>query len=115
MNKNALFVFNGDPTCFVHVLLNALEMKDKGHETKIIIEGAATQLIPDLAQKQNPMHTLWEKARKQDLIEGVCKACSKKMGTIEEAQAQGFDLLDDMAGHPGMNRYQDAGFNIITF
>ena len=115
MKKNALFVFNGDPICFIHVLLNALEMKDKGHETKIIIEGAATRLIPELQKKQHPMHTLWEKARKQDLIEGVCKACSKKMGTAEEAESQGFALLDDMTGHPGMSRYQNAGFDIITF
>ena len=86
MKKNALFVFNGDPVCFIHVLLNALEMKENGHETKIIIEGAATRLIPELAKKQNPMHTLWDQAQKQDLIEGVCKACSQKMGTNEAAR-----------------------------
>lgn len=27
MQKVALFVFNGDPRCFIHVLLNALELK----------------------------------------------------------------------------------------
>jgi len=27
MQKFALFVFNGDPICFIHVLLNALDMK----------------------------------------------------------------------------------------
>jgi len=30
MKKVALFAFNGELMCFVHVLLNALEMKDKG-------------------------------------------------------------------------------------
>jgi hypothetical protein len=115
MKKNALFVFNGDPVCFVHVLLNALDMKDRGHEIKIIIEGAATKLIPELAKKQNPMHTLWEKTQDQNLIEGVCKACSNKMGTAEKARSQGFALLDDMAGHPGMSRFQNAGFDIIVF
>ena len=115
MRKNALFVFNGDPMCFIHVLLNALDMKDKGHETKIIIEGAATKLIPELAKKENSMHALWEKARNQNLIEGVCKACSNKMGTAEEAHVQGFVFLDDMAGLPGMDRYQNEGFDIITF
>jgi hypothetical protein len=29
MKKFALFVFNGDPICFIHVLLNALDMN--GH------------------------------------------------------------------------------------
>ena len=27
MKKFALFVFNGDPMCFIHVLLNVLDMK----------------------------------------------------------------------------------------
>ncbi len=45
MKKMALFVFNGDPMCFIHVLLNALDMNEKGYEAKIIVEGAATKLI----------------------------------------------------------------------
>ena len=48
MKKIALFVFNGDPMCFIHVLLNALNMKVKGDEAKIIIEGASVKLIPRL-------------------------------------------------------------------
>jgi hypothetical protein len=61
MKKTVLFVFNGDPMCFIHVLLNALDMKDKGYKSKIVIEGAATKLIPELEKKGNPMHALWEK------------------------------------------------------
>jgi hypothetical protein len=30
MEKVALFAFKGEPLCFVHVLLNALDMKEKG-------------------------------------------------------------------------------------
>jgi len=41
MRKTVLFVFNGDPMCFIHVLLNALDMKEKGHEAGIVVEGAA--------------------------------------------------------------------------
>lgn len=51
MKKFALFVFNGDPMCFIHVLLNALDMSEKGYEARIIIEGAATKLIPELEKK----------------------------------------------------------------
>jgi hypothetical protein len=54
MKKFALFVFNGDPMCFIHVLLNALDMSEKGYEAKIIIEGAATKLVPELEKK--PIH-----------------------------------------------------------
>ena len=115
MKKVALFAFNGEPMCFIHVLLNALDMNDKGYEVKIIIEGSATKLVPELTKEDNPMHRLYEKAKGLDLIDGACKACSNKMGTLEAAKAQGLRLLDEMTGHPSMARYREEGFEIITF
>ena len=44
MKKVALVVFNGEFMCFVHVLLNALDMKERGYDVKIVIEGAATKV-----------------------------------------------------------------------
>ncbi len=115
MKKFALFVFNGDPLCFIHVLLNALDMKTKGDEAKIIIEGASVKLIPELVKSGNPLNGLWKKSLEAGLVEGVCKACSSKLGTIEAAKEQGLTLLDDMSGHPGMSAYRDKGYEIITF
>jgi hypothetical protein len=115
MRKFALFVFNGDPMCFIHVLLNSLDMKAKGSEAKIIIEGASVKLIPELVKSGNPLNGLWKKNFEAGLIEGVCKACSSKLGTLEAAKEQGLTLLDDMSGHPSMAAYRDKGFEIITF
>ncbi len=115
MKKFALFVFNGDPMCFIHVLLNALDMKAKGDEAKIIIEGASVKMIPELVKSGNPLNGLWKKNLEAGLVEGVCKACSSKLGTLEAAKEQGLTLLDDMSGHPGMSTYRDKGYEIITF
>jgi hypothetical protein len=115
MKKFALFVFNGDPVCFIHVLLNALDMNAKGHEVKIIIEGASVKLIPELVKPGNPLNGLWKKNLEADLVEGVCKACSSKLGTLEAAKEQGLTLLGDMSGHPGMAACRDKGYEIITF
>jgi len=115
MKKVALFAFNGELMCFVHVLLNALDMNDRGYEVKIVIEGAATKLVPELAKEDNPMHRLYEKAKGLDLIDGACKACSNKMGALEAAKAQGLRLLDEMNGHPSIARYLEEGFEVITF
>ena len=115
MKKIALFVFNGDPMCFIHVLLNALDMKEKGYEGKIVIEGAATKLIPDLAKEDNPLHGLWKKVNAAGLVDGACKACSNKMRTLEAAKGLGLKLLDEMTGHPSMARYRDEGFEIVSF
>ena len=115
MRKSALFVFNGDPMCFVHVLLNALDMHARGEEARIIVEGAATRLLPDLDQKANPLHGLWEKAKSAGLVAGACRACCTKMQTMESARAQNLTLLEDMSGHPGMAHFREQGFEIITF
>jgi len=115
MIKIAIFVFNGDPMCFIHVLLNALDMNEKGYDVKTVIEGAAVKLIPEVAKSDNPLHKLWEKVKSACLIEGVCRACSYKLGTLKDAEAQGLALLDDMSGHPSMHGYRDKGYEIITF
>lgn len=115
MKKFALFVFNGDPMCFIHVLLNALDMKAKGHEAKIILEGASVKLIPELVKSENPLNGLWKKNLEAGLVEGVCKACANKLGTLEAAKDQDLSLLGEVSGHPGMAFYRDNGYEIITF
>ncbi len=115
MKKFALFVFNGDPICFVHVLLNALDMNEKGHKVKVILEGASVKLIPELKKTENPLNKLWEKVLDHNLVEGACKACSNKLGTLDNAKEQGLLLLGDMSGHPAMSVYRENDFEIITF
>lgn len=115
MDKAALFVFNGDPMCFVHVLLNALDMKERGITATIIIEGAATGLIPELDAPGNPLNGLWKKVLSAKLVAGVCMACATKMGTAKTAEALGLRLLSDMAGHPSMAAYRQTGYDVITF
>ncbi len=71
--------------------------------------------MPSLEAEENPLHYLWVKAKEQNLVAGVCKACSSKMGTLEVAKKIGLSLLDDMNGHPGMASFYKKGFTIITF
>ena len=115
MKKVALFVFNGDPMCFIHVLLNAKAWDDRGCEVKIIVEGTATKLVPELAKEENPMHKLWEKAKENGLVAGACRACSAKLGVMDDVKSQNIDLLEGIAGHPSMVQYQEEGFEVITF
>ncbi len=115
MKKFALFVFNGDPMCFIHVLLNALDMDKKGWQPRIILEGASVKLIPELVKAENPLNKLWTKVVDRNLVEGVCKACSNKLGTLEDAKEQGLTFLGDMSGHPSMSQYLENDFEIITF
>jgi len=78
MKRIALFAFIGDLMCFIHVLLNALDMKERGYDVKIVIEGSATKLIPELAKEGNPMVELYRKARELDLIDGPARPVNIK-------------------------------------
>lgn len=115
MKKAVLTAFNGEFMCFVHVLLNALDMKVRGYDVKIVIEGAATKLIPELARDGNPFKGLYQKVKEQGLIDAVCKACSSKMNVLEAVEAEGLPIADEMSGHPSLGRYMDAGYEVITF
>lgn len=115
MQKVAMFVFNGSPMCFVHVLLNALDMHARGDTVQIVLEGESTQLVAELSKPDNWLNGLWQKACAQKLVAGACKACAQKLGAKQSIEDLGFVMLDDMNGHPGMAAFRDSGFEIVTF
>jgi hypothetical protein len=112
--KIAIFAFNGEPMCFVHVLLNALDMHTKDYDVKLIIEGSATKLIKLLAEPEAPFAELYQKVKDAGLIDAVCRACAAKMGTLQDAERQNLPLASDMSGHPSMSRYMEDGYDIMT-
>lgn len=115
MNKLALVAFTGELMCFSHVMLYALDYAEKGYQVAVIIEGAATGLIGDLARPETPFADLYRQLREQGLIACICKACSVKMGTFSEAREQGLLMGSEMHGHPSLEQYTRAGYQVMTF
>ncbi len=56
MNKTAIFAFRGSSICFVHVLLNAIDLHDRGRAVKIILEGEEKKLIIELRKQEHHLH-----------------------------------------------------------
>jgi hypothetical protein len=115
MKKTAFFVFNDDPMCFAHVLLNALDMDARGYEVQMIMEGEATKLLPGLENEKTATFSMWQQVKEKKLVAGVCRVCSKQMGTQDSATKQNLALLDDMSGHPSFGGFRDNGFEIVVF
>jgi len=113
--KYALFAFNGDPMCFIHVILNALDLDQKGCEVKVIVEGSATKLANQFQDKNNLFFEQYKKLEASGLIDCFCKACSNKMGSLEIVNKLGFKTCSELMGHPSMAKYIEQGFTIITF
>ena len=112
--KTAIFAFRGDPVCFIHVLLNSIDIHEKGGEVKIVLEGEAAKLIVDLPKPGHPLHSLYRKVKGLGLIDGVCRACAVKMAALGAAEAEGLKIIDDMSGHAGMAPYIERGYAVIA-
>lgn len=113
--KVVLLAFNGGDMCFVHVLLNALDMHAKKFDVKVVIEGAATKQISELNDPKKPFATLYQKVKDAKLIDCVCKACAAKMESLRSAESQNLPICGDMSGHPSLSYYVEQGYEIITF
>lgn len=110
MKKVLFYAMKEEKMCFVHVLLNALELHERGHEARIIFEGMAVKLPSVLSKEANP---LYQQALDKNIIVGVCRVCSKMMGVLEENEKLGLPLLDDMKGHAGITNYLENGYEVI--
>ncbi len=115
MKKVALITYNPEMMCFAHVLLYAIDFKEKGYQVKVVIEGGAVQLVSAFRDPEAPFAALYEKVKQQGLIDCVCKACASKLGSLHDAEAQGLRVAGDMMGHPSLEGYIGQGYQIITF
>jgi hypothetical protein len=113
--KIVLAAFNGDPMCFVHVLLNALDMNEKGYDVKVVVEGSATRTVNELNDPDKPFGKLYLEVRGKGLIDCVCQACAAKMGALDGVKSQNLPLCGDMKGHPGFAKYIEQDYQVITF
>lgn len=113
--KTVLFAFKGDPLCFIHVLLNGIDLHERGQEGLIIIEGEAVNLVSEMSQPGHFLFTLYQKAKGLGLFHGACKACATKLKAADAIQKAGIPLIGDMSGHPSMGEFISDGYRVITF
>lgn len=112
MEKYLFYVMRGQKMCFVHVLLNALDLAAAGNEVKIILEGESVTL-PKILEEEK--FGLYLKAKEKNLFAGVCYACSVQLDVLEFNQGLDYPLINDMNGHAGMMAYIDNGYHVVTF
>ena len=66
--KKVIFAFRGDPLCFIHVLLNGIDLHERGQEGLIIIEGEAVTLVPEMSKPGHFLSSLYQKAKNLDIL-----------------------------------------------
>ena len=115
MKKVVLFAFNGDLGCFAHVLLNALDMKNRGCDVKVVIEGEATRQVAFLRNETKPFAPLYRRVLDAGLVDCICKACATRTGALNAAIQQGLRQCDELEGHPSIARYMEEGYEVMVF
>ncbi|HZJ88147.1 MAG TPA: hypothetical protein VFC80_03215 [Sphaerochaeta sp.] len=111
MKNVLLYAMTGSKMCFMHVLLNALDVKAAGGDAKIIFEGESVKLVGGFEEEKHPLYL---KAKEQGLLAGICLACSKTLGVYEANLASGLPMLDEMNGHAGFKSYLADGWEIVS-
>ncbi len=112
MKKVVYFAFQKEKMCFMHILYNMLDLHEKGHTVKLVIEGASTALVQPLIEENNLM---FKKVMDLKLIDSVCKVCAVQMKAYDFIKKETqLKLVDEMFGHPPMEPYLKEGYQVIT-
>jgi predicted peroxiredoxin len=114
--KIALVLFAGPemPCKLQHALLFARDLAARGDAATIVFEGNAPQWLPLLAGEGHPQRRLFEAAKAEGLIGGVCRGCALAHNAVEAAEALGLPLLADAFGHVSLALLAQAGYAVVT-
>lgn len=114
MTKVVFFAFSGEPVCFMHAILNALDLEEQGMWGEIVFEGKSTDLIPLISKPDHYIYPLFEQAKERGMFYGACHSCANKMKVAEFFEKENIPLIGDMSGHPPMSDFIRQGYTIIT-
>jgi predicted peroxiredoxin len=114
MKKVAVFAFSGEPAAFAHAMLTAMDMKNRGYDVKLVVEGEATKLLSLLRNETKPFADVYRRCRDRGLIDRVCRACATRNGVVPAVIEQNLTLGDDMSGHPSMAAFMEQGYEVVA-
>jgi len=116
MKKFAIFVHasENEGAKALHSLLYAQELKEAGHEVKVIFDGAGTVWAKLFEDPNNKFHPIYQSVKKLGVIEGVCEFCAGAFGVSEDTKKAGFNQLGEVGGHPSITKLVADDYQIIT-
>lgn len=98
-----------------HALLYTKELKEAGHEAKLIFDGGGTRWVGELSKADNPLNPLFNSVKALGAITGVCEYCIGAFGgDKEETKKKGLPLAGDYMGHPSLVSFINGGYQVIT-
>lgn len=97
-----------------HLLLNAVNFKEKGHDVAVVLECASPKILIDISDQSIKL-PVFDKAMELKIIDHACKACSAAFSATEAAKELGVPLKGDLSGHSDLLPFAESGYEIISF
>lgn len=97
-----------------HLLLNANNFHEKGHEVAVVLECASPRLLIGIADGSMKL-PVFDKAMEIDIINHACKACSAAFEATDAAKKLGVPLKGELSGHSDLLPFAERGYSILTF
>ena len=101
-----------------NALAAAYDFEQRGDEVTLLFQGAGTRWPAQLSKADHPAHELFKQV--EGLVAGVSSGCADVFDARDDAQAAGFDLINDnpvpgTSGLPSMRRLLSEGYAVLTF
>ena len=118
MSSAAMLILAGTETRadlgrVVNALQIARELDESGDEVTVIFDGAGTQWIPTLTDRNHKYHQLFERTKR--LVAGACSYCADAYGVKGPIERTDVELLDEFDGHPSIRTLISKGYQVLTF
>jgi hypothetical protein len=97
-----------------HLILNAINFHENGHEVVTVLECASPKLLIGIADESTKL-SLFDKAMELGIIDHACKACTTAFGATEAAEKLGVPLKGELNGHSDLLVFAEKGYSILTF
>jgi hypothetical protein len=109
-NKYAIFAFRGEGPCFLHAVLNAEDMRSKGFDVLVVMEGGSVKLISKILSGTFPVSI----DRIKDVVDCACLGCSQLFKVTHLFDTAGIRLVGEMNNHISIADYILKGYKIIV-
>ena len=97
-----------------HLLLNAINFNENGHEAAVVLECASPKLLIGIVDGSIKL-PVFDIAMQKGLIDHACKACTAAFSATEAAEKLGVQVKGELKGHSDLLKFAANGFSIITF
>ena len=97
-----------------HLLLNAVNFHENGHEVTMILECASPKLLIGIADGSIKL-PIFGKAMELGIIDHTCKACTAAFSATEAAQKLGVQIKGELSGHSDLLKFVEDGYSFFTF